>query len=604
MKVFKKQRISSAVVAAIASAGVWAGFPQQVSAQSSGPNLHDPAEIRYVVGRVLVQPRAGLSVQELDKKLKVHGGRRVGAIAAINVQIVELPSQANPQAVAQMLRADRHIKFAEIDAHLPPSLTPNDPSYTKAWHLPKIGTPDAWNYAVGDAVTIAILDSGVDAAHPDLAASVVPGYNFYSNNTDTRDVYGHGTWVAGTAAMAGNNLVGGTGVAFKSRIMPIRVTDTQGWGSVSAMANGLVWAADHGARVANLSFRNVCLHSTILSAAAYMRSKGGVVTGAAGNTGTMEAIAPSDSITCVSALDSTDNKASFSSYGDYVDVAAPGVSIYTTSNGGGYGSVSGTSFSAPVTAGVYALMMSANRSLAPSQLDSALFSTAVDLGSSGKDVLYGYGRVDASAAVAKVRSTTSTADTTAPTASFSSPAAGAKVTGLVAVDAKASDNVGVTRVDLYAGGKLVGSDNAAPYAFSWDTAGLPDGDLTLEARAVDAAGNVGSAKLTVSIGNDTSPPSVSIGNPQPGAVVSSAITVTANASDDKSVAKISLKINGSEVALSYGSTLSYNWDPYAGKRKGRGKGPDKNTSGTSTITATATDTAGNTRSASVSVTVP
>src|SRR5690606_11975288 len=122
----------------------------------------------------------------------------------------------------------------------------------------------AWDYTTGQGVTIAILDSGVDPAHPDLKDSLVPGYNAFDNNTDTRDVYGHGTKVAGAAAMAGNNLVGGTGVAFKSWIMPIRVTDTAGYGYVSTMANGIVWAADKGARVANLSFRNVCLHSTIL----------------------------------------------------------------------------------------------------------------------------------------------------------------------------------------------------------------------------------------------------------------------------------------------------------------------------------------------------
>jgi hypothetical protein len=398
--------------------------------------------------------------------------------------------------------------------------------------------------------------------------------------------------------------VGGTGVAFKSRIMPIRVTDTQGYGYVSAMASGLVWAADNGARVANLSFRNVCLHSTILSAAQYMRSKGGVVTGSAGNTGVEEAIAPSDSITCVSAVGSTDSKASWSSYGSYVDVTAPGVSVYTTTNGGGYGSVSGTSFSAPVTAGVYALMMSANRTLAPSQLDSALFSSAVDLGAAGKDTYYGYGRVDAGAAVAKVR-TTSSADTTAPAVSISSPTASARVSGLVAVDVSASDNVGIARVELYAGGNLLGSDSVVPYGFSWDTAGLPDGETTLEARAFDEAGNVGSAKLNVAVVNDTTAPSVSIVNPPSGSTISSVTTISANATDDKRVAKISLKINGSEVALSYGSTLSYSWDPYGGGGKGRGKGNKKSTSsGTYTITAAATDDAGNTRSTSVSVTVP
>jgi hypothetical protein len=354
-----------------------------------------------------------------------------------------------------------------------------------------------------------------------------------------------------------------------------------------------------------MSFARVCGSSTIWNAAQYMRNKGGIVIGAAGNSGSQEAMSASDTMTCVSATDSSDTKASWSSYGGYVDVAAPGVSIYVTTRGGGYGSTGGTSFSAPITAAVYALMMSANRNLAPSQLDSTLYSTAVDLGSGGKDSFYGYGRVDAAAAVAKARGTTSSADTTAPAVSIASPAAGAKVGGLVAVDVSASDNVGVTRVDLYAGGKLLGSDNAGPYGFSWDTTGLPDGDVILEARSVDAAGNIGSAKITVSVANqatDTTPPSVTITNPQAGALIGSAITVTANASDDKGVAKIALKVNGREVALSYGSTLSYNWDPYSGQNKVKSHGKDQNST-SSTITATATDRAGNTRSTSVSVTV-
>ena len=609
MKNSKKQRFCKAALGAIASVGFLA-FLSPAGAQSSGPNLPNPNENRFVKGRILVQPRPGLASQEFDKKLKAHGARRVGAIAQINVHVVELPAHANEHALAQLLRSDPHIRFAEVDQSVPPSLMPNDPSYASGWHLPQINAPGAWDASAGEGVTIAILDSGVDATHPDLAASMVPGYNFFDNNTDTRDVYGHGTKVAGAAAMVGNNLAGGTGVAFKSKIMPVRVAGTDGYGNWSAMAKGIIWAADRGAKVANLSFQQSCGSSTLWSAAQYMRSKGGVVTISAGNSGVPESMAPSDTITCVGATDSADNKASWSTYGDFVDIAAPGVGIYTTIRGGGYGSVSGTSFAAPITAGVYALMIAANPMLTPSQLDAALFSTAVDRGATGKDGLYGYGRVDALAATAKVRSTTSV-DATAPAVSITSPSMDAKVSGLVPVDVSASDNAGVARVDLYAGGTLIGSDSTSPYGFSVDTTRLPDGQLLLEARAVDAVGNVGDAKMTLSVANqsaDATPPSVTISNPQSGAVVSSAIAISANATDDKRVAKLALKINGSEVAVSYSSSLSYTWDPYAGG-KGKGKGRGKNQTSTSasgnySLTATATDDAGNTRTATVNVVVP
>jgi subtilisin family serine protease len=569
-----------------------AGFAVHASAQ----NLHKPGDIRYVKGHILVQPRAGLTVQDLDKKLKPHGGRRVRHIPKINVHIIQLPSKANEHAVAQMLKADPHIQSAEVDQQLPPALTPNDPAYPSTWHLSKIGAPQAWDYSEGTGVIIAILDSGIDAAHPDLAANLVPGYNQFDNNSDTRDMTGHGTKVAGAAAMAGNNLLGGTGVSYRSRIMPVRVSDTSGFAYYSTLASGIIWAADHGARVASMSFRGVCGSSTIQSAAQYMRSKGGVVTGAAGNTGAEELIAPSDSITCASATDGSDVKASWSSYGQYVDVAAPGVSIHTSTVGGGYGFVSGTSFSAPITAAVYALMIAANPRLTADELDAALFSTVVNLGNAS---YYGRGRIDASAAVAYVRAP-ATSDTAPPNVSFASPANGTRVNGLVAVDVSASDNVGVTAVELYAGNVQIGAATSAPFGFSWDTSTLAEGDYSLEARAFDAAGNVGRSTVAVTLSNDTGAPTVTINSPPAGSVISGPTAIYSTATDDKRVAKVSLTVNGKEVALSYGSSVSYQWDPFGGIK---GKGQMKNVAGSYTIRSTATDDAGNSSSTSVNVTV-
>jgi subtilisin family serine protease len=577
-------------LATLLALAVAALLPAAASAQATP----EQRTIHYAKGRLLVQVRPGLSDSELDKVLKGHGAKRKAHIKQLNVHVIELPENASEVAIAKLLRNSQLLESAELDLAFPPELIPNDPYYANAWHLPKIGGPAAWDASTGNGVTIAILDSGVDPAHPDLVSQLVPGWNSYDNTSDTRDVYGHGTKVAGAAAAAGSNGTGVAGVAWRARIMPMRVTDTSGWAYSSTLSQAITWAADRGARVANASFGGVAGSSTVQSAAQYMRSKGGVVVVSAGNTGAAESYAQSSALTVAAATDSNDARASFSSYGAYVDVAAPGVSIWSTSNGGGYGGASGTSLSAPVTAGVYALMIAANPNLQPQTLDTLLFSTARDLGTAGYDDYFGNGRVDAAAAVSAAAQATAT-DTTAPAVSITSPTGG-RVSGLVTVNASATDNVGVTRVDLYVNGSLFATDASAPYSFSWDTAALADGNVNLLARAYDAAGNAGaSSTVAVTVGNDTIAPTVAITNPPNGSTVSGTVTVSATAQDNVKVARLSLLIDGREVAVAYGSSVSYSWNTTS---KGKGR---KTTSTTSTITAKAQDPAGNTATASATV---
>jgi subtilisin family serine protease len=211
--------------ALLAAAVALALYGQSVSAAQ--PPKDDPAAqgttIRFVKSRILVQPKAGLTVAELDKILKPHGGRRTHYLPQINVHVIELPAQASEMAVANIMRGNPHIEFAELDQALEPNLTVNDPYYTSSWHLPKIGAPQAWDIKNGSGVVIAILDTGVDSTHPDLAPQMVPGWNSYDNNNDTADVHGHGTMVSGMAVAAGNNLAGSAGVAFGAKLMPIRI---------------------------------------------------------------------------------------------------------------------------------------------------------------------------------------------------------------------------------------------------------------------------------------------------------------------------------------------------------------------------------------------
>jgi len=551
-----------------------------------------PLPERYVAGRLLVQPRPGLPLAELDRTLAPHGGRRGQLIRQINVHIIELPPQANAPAVADALRRNRHLKFVEMDGVLPPLFYPNDPRYPNEWHLSKIGAPTAWDSAQGNGVTIAILDSGIETTHSDLQSQLVPGWNHYDNNDNVTDVTGHGTAVAGIAGAAGNNSVGVAAVSLQSKVMPLRVTDTAGNGYYSLMAAALITAADNGARVANISFLGVSLSDTVDSAAQYMRSKGGVVVVGGGNSGDLRTDPPRSSLTVVAATDSADARASFSSWGDYIDIAAPGVGLWTTWQGGIYAGMSGTSAASPVVAGVYALMMSAKPGLQPGTYDSILFSTAQDLGSAGLDQQFGHGRVNAAAAVSKAMQT-SASDSQSPTVAITAPANGATASGLVPVDVTASDDVGVTRVELYANNALIASDTTAPFGFTVDSSKY-SGTLALQARAYDAAGNSGSsATVSLSISSDKVAPTVAILSPSSGSTVSGTITVSVSAMDNQKVAKVSLTIDGALVASSASTSLKYSWNVPRPKGK---------QSPVSTLTARAEDASGNAASASVSVT--
>ncbi|MEQ1662837.1 MAG: S8 family serine peptidase [Thiobacillus sp.] len=555
-------------------------------------------------GRLLVAPRAGLTAGEFDKALLKQRGRKKAFIQRLNAHVVELPSGADEVAAMNELRKNRKFKYVELDVAVAHAGSVTDPAFGNSWALPKIGATSAWDQANGTGVTIAILDTGVDATHPDLAANMVPGWNVYDNTADTADVHGHGTTVAGTAAAVANNAAGSAGVAYGAKIMPIRISSPDGYAYWSTVANGIYWAADHGAKVANISFNGISGSATVQSAADYMRSKGGVVVVAAGNSGAEEAIAAHNSLMTVSATDSSDARAGFSSYGAYVDIAAPGVGIYTTTRGGGYGNASGTSFSSPVVAATAALMLSANKTLPPSEIDRILKSTALDLGTAGADVYFGSGRVNAVAAVNAAKALAGS-DTQSPTVAITAPTGG-RINAIVPIDMTYSDNVGVARIELYANSTKIITDTAGPFAFAWDTATVADGSYTLTVRAYDVAGNQStSAPVSVTVANDTIAPVISSFNLTEGMKMSNPQAISASATDNQSVAKMSLTINGKEMAIAYGSSISYTLSTSTRTNRNRSRISKSSTTTTAptsySIVVKATDKAGNTASKSATV---
>ncbi len=478
-------------------------------ADAQGQN-RDGRAARWVSGELLVGFRAGVGAPRRHGLYTKHGAEFLQDIGQ-RTRIVRIRVPAGTEdAVLSRLARQPEVKFVEKNLEFAPALTPNDPEYLGQWHLPQIGVEQAWDLSQGSAgAVIAILDSGIDATQPDFAGKLLLGYNTYSNNSDTGDAFGHGTEVAGVAGALTNNGVGVAGVAGNAPLMPVRVTDGAGAATTASIANGIIWATDHGARVINLSFEGVVGNATIAAAAQYAANHGALVVAASGNCGCVEGQTESPFILSVSATDETDALAYFSSTGSYVDLSAPGTYILTTAKYGLFLPDSGTSLASPVVAGVAALMFGANPALTPAAATELLEGTSVDLGNAGYDTDFGYGRVDALAAVTAAIDYQPPLDTKPPTVVITAPGSGANVSGTAVVDVAADDNVGVVKVDLLVDGVYYASDDSSPYSFAWDVSASANGAHTLQVVASDAAGNSGSSTvITVNVANNARHPPV------------------------------------------------------------------------------------------------
>lgn len=451
--------------------------------------------------QLLFKPKNGQTAA-LDALLRSRGAETVGSIPQLDVHILRVPAVA-ADLLLNALKNHNDVEYAEPDFVAKAIGTSNDPYFTNGsqWHLPKIQAPTAWDTTTGSAaITVAVIDTGVAASHPDLAGKILSGYDFVANDSDPTDENGHGTAVSGTISPNTNNGTGVAGVSWATPILPVRVLDASGSGTYSAISNGITYAADRGARILNLSLGGTSSSTTLQSAVNYAWNKGCVVIAAAGNNGNSTPCYPAacTNVVAVSATDSNDVRPSWSNFGSYVDLAAPGVSITTTYTSNSYVSISGTSFSSPITAGVAALMASVNPALTNANLVSLLVSSTDDIGTAGYDVYYGSGRVNASRAVAAAAASITpeppppAVDATAPTVAITSPAEGSTVSATSQnITVNASDNVGVTKVALYVDGKLLATSTSATPTFVWNTKRVKKGLHKLQAYGYDAAGNIG-----------------------------------------------------------------------------------------------------------------
>lgn len=299
----------------------------------------------------------------------------------------------------QKLKDNPNIEYAEPNYIFTAQWTPNDTYYSGyQYGLQTTQTNLAWDVAKGSSSQeIAVIDTGVDYTHPDLDGKVIKGYDFVDNDNAPMDANGHGTHVAGIAAAETNNGAGISGTAPNTKVLAVRVLDAEGSGTLDDIAAGIRYAADNGAEVINMSLGCDCNTTALENAVNYAWNKGVVIVAAAGNDNTSTTFEPASytNVIAVGAVNNSDRKASFSNYGTWVDVVAPGVSIASTYPGNQYVYMDGTSMASPFVAGLAALLKGQGRTNV--QVRQAIEQTADAVQGTGS--YSRYGRINSNDAV-------------------------------------------------------------------------------------------------------------------------------------------------------------------------------------------------------------
>lgn len=418
-------------------AGVKSAEPLFVR-NSTTTNQEDPAN------EIIVGYKQNTDVEVLSRQVEKTTGAKLSRKGLKNFAVFKLPQGKAADVVMNQLKNDPNVEYVEPNYIAHAFEVPNDTFFNPyQWNFYDYGMTSngyvsnygiqavsAWNITKGAGVKVAIIDTGVAYENyggytkaPDLANTLFDtanAYDFVNNDTHANDDNGHGTHVAGTIAQSTNNGMGAAGIAYQATILPIKVLNSEGSGTYDAIANGIIWAADKGARVINMSLGGSSGSTTLQNAVQYAYSKGVVIVCASGNERKSTVSYPAAYTQCI-AVGSTrfdGTRARYSNYGSALDIVAPGGDTSVDQNRDGYGDgilqqtfaegsptdfgyyfFQGTSMASPHVAGVAALVLSAHPTYTNEQVRAALQSTAKDLGKAGWDKYYGYGLVNAYAAV-------------------------------------------------------------------------------------------------------------------------------------------------------------------------------------------------------------
>lgn len=298
------------------------------------------------------------------------GAKEAGYNKAIGVTRVILPKNVSVQQAISYYNSRVEVVYAEPNYIHHKAWTPNDPRLPQQYAMPRTKAIEGWDQMRGAPdVVIAIVDTGVDYTHEDLAPKMLPGYDFVDDDADPMDEGGHGTHVAGIAAAVTNNGKGIAGMAPDCSIMPVRVLGPGG-GTAEWVANGITYAANNGAHVINMSLGSAGASTVIHDACKFALTRGAIPIAAAGNHGTTQLFYPAGfpEVMAVANTDANDNRNPGSAYGDWVDVAAPGTNIMSTLPGNAYGNLTGTSMACPYVAGLAGMVKASWRAATPQQI--------------------------------------------------------------------------------------------------------------------------------------------------------------------------------------------------------------------------------------------
>lgn len=392
-------RSAVTAVAVLAAVGMLVTTSKDRSpAGAERPVAEDPSVPGPGENRLLVRFTEGASANERADAVRASGLKKVGAVPALSLEVVEAPDHRSAATGLGRLNNNKHVDYAEPDPVLEATRVPTDPEWSRQWGNVKAGAPRVWDTTTGSSsVVIAVLDSGHTPTLSDVAGQFVQGRDIINSDDDPVDDVGHGTEVTGIMAARMDNGVGPAGWCPMCRYMPVKILGSSGLGTYSSMIAGITWATDHGADVINLSVAAATDSQALREAVAYARGRGAVIVAAAGNNGCdcpkyPGAIAD---VVSVGAVGEQDERTAYSNYGAWVDVAAPGANVTTQRQGTHY-MMGGTSSATPVVAGIAGLLRSAHPTASVADIERALTVGVVPNG-----WVQG-GRIDAALALAEL----------------------------------------------------------------------------------------------------------------------------------------------------------------------------------------------------------